>query len=367
MRLRLLHLALLIVLLSTTGCNVPSIISSVVGSPITSTTNNNQSQAAISYVLVTSDPNATPTATPFQPIFQSITSFPTLEPTNLLSPSETTLPPTATLPAPTEISAANTLEVNPINNQVNILLLGSDLRPDDYGFRTDVIMWVSLNPSQGTVSIISFPRDLWVYIPDWGYQRINTAQVYGFSTTQQTFQYNFGITPDHYVLTNFSGFKTIIDTLGGVDVNVAETLTDECNLPEAIATGTCTVNPGIVHMDGAKALWYVRSRYSTSDVDRTRRAQEVILATFQRLMSLNAISKADELYAQIKDSVETDLSFTDLLSMVPLALQLTDTSKIKRYYIGYGQVYDWTTSDGAMVLVPIQSACEAVIQEALNP
>jgi LCP family protein required for cell wall assembly len=231
-----------------------------------------------------------------------------------------------------------------------------------------VILWLSLNPKLGTATLLSFPRDLWVYIPGLGNQRINVAMAYGFNVLQQTFQYNFGITPDHYVLTSFDGFKSIIDTLGGIDVNASQNLTDYCDLPQAAGNGKCSVGPGIVHMNGATALWYARSRYSTSDFDRTRRAQEVIIAGFKRLMSLDAVSKAGTLYNQYKNSVQTDLSLSDILPLLSMAPQLTDASKIRRFAIGPSQVYDWVTPAGAMVLVPIPAACQAVILEALgNP
>jgi LCP family protein required for cell wall assembly len=332
---------------------------------IASETPGQQTPVAMAYLLVTTDPKAPPTPTPFQPIPPTATFLAPPDPT-----ATPTLQPTATptnAPQPTKTPQNTPTQVTQLGGTVNILLLGSDARPNDYGFRTDVILWLSLNPKLGTATLLSFPRDLWVYIPGVGNQRINVAQAYGFNVLQQTFKYNFGITPDHYVLTTFTGFKSIIDTLGGIDVNTSQNLTDTCDLPQAV-NGKCSVGPGIVHMNGATALWYARSRHSTSDFDRTRRAQEVIIAGFKRLMSLDAISKAGTLYSQFKSSVQTDLSLSDILPLLPMATQLTDTSKIRRFAIGPSQVYDWVTPDGAMVLVPIQSACEAVIQQALgNP
>ena len=138
-------------------------------------------------------------------------------------------------------------------------------------------MLLSLYPDSNTASIISFPRDLYVFIPGVGNQRINVAQPYGgFELTNATLQENFGVSADHYIMTNFSGFKSIIDSLGGINVEVGNYLSDQCSLSQADSAGYCTVYPGINFMNGETALWYVRSRYSTSDLDRTRRAQEVI-------------------------------------------------------------------------------------------
>ncbi len=171
------------------------------------------------------------------------------------------------------------------------------------------------------------------------------------SSPKQTFELNFGVHPDHYIMTNFNGFKGIIDTLGGVDVYASRGLSDTCDLPQEV-DGYCNVSPGRIHMDGATALWYVRARHSTSDFDRTRRAQEVIQAVFVRLLNLNALTRASELYSQFKSSVETDMTLADMLPILPLASKFSDVSVVERYAISPNEVTSWTTPGGAAVLVP---------------
>ncbi|HEX9013517.1 MAG TPA: LCP family protein [Anaerolineaceae bacterium] len=235
--------------------------------------------------------------------------------------------------------------------QVNILIFGSDWRPNA-GYRTDVILLLSVNTQKGTAALVSFPRDLYVDIPGWTMQRLNTAQAHGgFALTQATFAENFGVRPDHYIMTNFQGFKGIIDTLGGINIYASRSLSDTCDLPQAVR-GYCNVEPGTIHMDGATALWYVRARHSTSDFDRTRREQEVIQAIFYKLISLNGLARVPELFNMFSSSVETDMSLTDFLSLLPAAKQLTDLKNLTRYFIGTGQVTSWITPDGADVLVP---------------
>ncbi len=355
MRQRLFHIILALVLITVTACSLSSALAPKMVIQ--------QTPGAMAYLLVTSDPKAPPTPTPFQPISPSSTYLapPTFTPTPTITPTATA----TTIPTAMSIPPTSTIQVNQAEGLVNILMLGSDARPNDGGYRTDVILWVSLNPKLGTATLISFPRDLWVYIPGWGDQRINTAMAHGFATMQDTFQYNFGIRPDYYVMMNFDGFKSIIDTLGGVDVNASQNLTDACDLPQA-TNGQCSVGPGVVHMNGVTALWYVRSRYSSSDFDRTRREQEVVLATFKRLISLDAITKASNLYSQFKNTVDNNVPLTTILSLLPMATKVTDTSQVRRFAIGPSQVYNWVTPDGAMVLVPIQSACLAVIQQAFS-
>jgi len=210
--------------------------------------------------------NTTPTATPFQPAGDHINAYANPEAAPLSTPAPDNIPgiaPTSTLK-----------RLSKPKGQVNILLLGSDMRPHEGGFRTDIIVWVSLNPKDGFVSAISFPRDLFVNIPGMGENRINVVFPNGgFDLLADTFEINFGVRPDNYIL---------------VDLQTKQNLTDSCD-QSINASGVCSVGPGLVHMNGDLALWYARSRYSTNDIDRTRRAQEVIEAIFDRLMSLDVI------------------------------------------------------------------------------
>ena len=295
------------------------------------------------------------TATPIQASTDPSDPTSTLEPSQAVE--ETEAGPTAT---PTE------KPLEKPEGQINIILLGSDLRPEDGGFHTDIIVWVSLNPEDGYISAISFPRDLYVYIPNYGYERINFAfPLGGFDMLADTFEYNFGIRPDYYALVDFTGFKAVINNLGGINVQTAQNLTDTCD-KSLSASGYCSVGPGLIHMDGDWALWYARSRYSTNDIDRTRRAQEVIEAIFNRLMSLDAILKIPDLYSAYTTYVQTDIPLTEIVSLVPLASQVYDSGDIRNYVIGYDHVYNWVTYAGAQVLMPYENSIQDVIIEALS-
>lgn len=299
---------------------------------------------AAGQTLVTADPNASPTPTPFQPLSPTKVINPTGEPT-----SATTTSGLPILPKP--------------EGQINILVLGSDWRPNG-GYRTDVILLFGLNTKKKTVSVISFPRDLWVDIPGYGQQRINVAQAFGgFETMADTLEQNFGVRPDRYIMTNFTGFKGIIDSLGGITVEAAKNLTDHCDLPQAVNT-YCSVGPGSVTMDGAEALWYVRSRYSTDDFDRTRRAQEVMQGVFRKIVSLDGLTRVPELYQAYQNSVETDLTLADITSLIPLATALGDGSSVNRYTIDRTLVTPWITNQGADVQIPNTEAIWEIIKKA---
>ncbi len=250
--------------------------------------------------------------------------------------------------------------------QVNILLLGSDVRPEGGGFRTDVIVWVSLNPKGEFVSAISFPRDLFVQIPGQGENRINVAFPRGgFDLLAETFEINFGIRPDHYIMVDFNGFTTVVNNLGGINVQVSQNLSDSC-ATWVDPSGWCSVGPGAVHMNGDLALWYARSRYSTNDIDRARRAQEVIEAIFRRLMNLDVILRVPELYNAYTTYVQTDITLGDVLNLMPLATKIQENGDIRNYVVGYDHAYDWVTQQGAQVLVPDYEAIQDLLIEALE-
>jgi LCP family protein required for cell wall assembly len=217
--------------------------------------------------------------------------------------------------------------------QVNLLLLGSDWQTDRQSNNTDVILLVSIFTHEEKISLVSFPRDLWVEVPGVGEQRINTTQAYGgFPLTVNTFEYNFGIHLDHYIMTNLNGFISIISMLGKIEINAAKNLSDYCHLSHEQHRSWCSVGPGIEYLDSEMALWYVRSRYSTDDFDRTRRAQEVLEGIFKGLMSMDAITKAPELYDLFASSVVTDLTLNDILGLIHMAPKiLADPSSVRRY------------------------------------
>jgi LCP family protein required for cell wall assembly len=336
---------------------------------------NTGSQSPVS-LIVWAPSDATATVTPFQPIAPTptfiFTDIPTpqvkiktIEPTPAgvqppLAKSWDDYPgpivwPDIDIPAPTGL-------LEQPAGQTNILLLGSDQRPSDGGFRTDTIILVTLNTELGTVNITTFPRDLYVYIPGYTVQRINTAFAFGdFEGLALTFEYNFGVRPDHYVLINFWSFVDIVDSLGGINVNVERTFTDHRD-----GYGDYTVYAGNVSMDGQTVLWYVRARYTTSDFDRGRRQQEVLEAIGNKLLSLDALTRAPELYDIYRNNVTTDLGLEDIISMIPLAAKLADNTRIHRYAISPNEVYNWTNYSGAMVLVPIREAVLEVMYQALN-
>ena len=167
-------------------------------------------------------------------------------------------------------------------------------------------------------------------------------------------------------MTNLNGFISIISILGKIEINAAKNLSDYCHLSHEQHRSWCSVGPGIEHLDSEMALWYVRSRYSTDDFDRTRRAQEVLEGIFKGLMSINAITKAPELYDLFSSSVVTDLTLNDILGLIHMAPNiLADPSRVRRYAIGRDHVTSHTFPSGANVQLPNYDAIWQLLLEAV--
>ncbi|MCS6963197.1 MAG: LCP family protein [Thermoflexus sp.] len=227
--------------------------------------------------------------------------------------------------------------------RVNLLLLGSDRRPGERLGRTDTIILASIDPDEPSVRLLGIPRDLWVYIPGWGFNKINTAYVHGelthypgggYGLLQDTLRYNLGLTVHGYALVDFDGMRTIIDTLGGVDVNVRCPLYDVFPDPDNPAiTGTLSLpTPGRYHLDGKHALWYMRSRHSTGDLDRSRRQQQVLEGLLDRLREGGWLLRVPSLWSGIRQTVQTDLGLDEVLWMASVGLRL-DRSRIARGWL----------------------------------
>lgn len=312
---------------------VPSVVGTIVASTLTAN--------ATAPVL----PEPGPADSPIPTLTLTPTVTPTVTPTE--APAGSIPGQAAPIPQPT--------------GEVTILLMGSDQRPGGQDFRTDTAVLVVLKPD-GSVSLVSFPRDLWIYLPGKFMERVNTAQEYGgFGLVQSTFQYNFGFTPQSYVLTNFSGFRSIIDNLGGIDVQAGLNFSDA---RDGYPNGY-TVHAGLVHMDSETALWYIRARKTTSDLDRLRRGQEVILAIGKKLLSMNGLTRIPELYAGFRNAIVTDMTVQDVSALLPI-LQLVDPAKIQRYAISTDQVTPYITSGGADVLLPRPDAIRQVLMQAFG-
>jgi LCP family protein required for cell wall assembly len=260
---------------------------------------------------------------------------------------------------------------------VNVLLIGTDSRATDPSFRTDTLIVLSINKSAGTVSLLSIPRDLFVYIPMWGMARINrafsAAQTNGYpgggpALLQQTILYNLGLPIHYYALVNFEGFRQVVDTVGGIDVPVNCQLTEykikDPALDESVPANydLYTQATGVTHMDGALALWFARARPVGGDFYRGYRQRQVLRALYHSALNTNIIPQVPALYGSFKDVVETDMSLWDIMQFVPLSAHVGD-AQIRSFLIGPNQTTGWVTPAGEEVLLPNGPAISALIAD----
>jgi len=263
--------------------------------------------------------------------------------------------------------------------RVNILLLGIDEREGQHGpWRTDTMIVLTLDPESKTAGMLSIPRDLWVPIPGYGENRINTAHYTGDlkkypgggpALAIKTVQYNFGIPIHYYVRVNFSGFVKAIDTIGGIDIYVEKDIYDPKYPDNAYGYDPLYIPAGSHHMDGEMALKYARTRHGGSDFDRLRRQQQVIMAVRDRVLRLNLLPqllpKLPELLKTVGDAVQTDLQLDEIINLVQLASQIDD-EHIKTAVIDSSMTVPTTTPNGAQVLIPIREEIRAVVDEIFS-
>lgn len=241
-------------------------------------------------------------------------------------------------------------EAADINQRINILFLGLDRKvgvPEQTAARTDSVMVLTIDPFSKTAGAFSIPRDLLVEIPDGsgGYytDRINVVWetgefVYddydggGPGLIKDTIEHNFGIPIDNYVILDFEDFITLVDEVGGIDIDVPEYEAD-FSYSDCVGCAPYAVEflPGQEHMDGRRALAYARVRKTSNDFKRIERQQLVIQAAAEKALSLELFldpARAVNLYGKFKDAIETDVSDLRIPGLAKL-MQQVDTDEIR--------------------------------------
>jgi LCP family protein required for cell wall assembly len=239
--------------------------------------------------------------------------------------------------------------------RLNILLIGADQRPKDNTFNTDTMIVVSIDPDSKQVAMFQLPRDVVdVPLPPGSAQNTfgpvyrgkinslwtaatlrpdlfpgNTA-VRGYNALKATLGYLYGIPIDYYVEVNFDGFKQVIDTLGGVTINVQMPVTDDYYPGDDGRLHRVYIPTGIQHMTGAQALVYARSRHGSNDFDRGQRQQRVLLSLREQANVGQLISHFSDLVKALRSAVHTDIPISQLQKLLPLVATV-DTTNIRSY------------------------------------
>jgi LCP family protein required for cell wall assembly len=256
--------------------------------------------------------------------------------------------------------------------RVNILLLGVDNRPGEPFARSDTLILVTIDPNTKTAGMLSVPRDLWVSVPGYGEDRINKAFFNGErdgypgggpALAMKTIQYNLGVPVHFYVLVDFSGFEKIIDTLGGIEVDVPETIDDPTYPDNYYGYDPFYIEAGYHTLNGREALRYARTRHTPgSDFSRAKRQQQVLLAIRDKALQLGMVPKIPELWNTMAGTVQTDLQLVDIVELAQLADEI-NTTNIKSVVIDQNYTVDYITDFGAQVLLPLRDKIRVVVED----
>ncbi|AET66756.1 cell envelope-related function transcriptional attenuator common domain protein [Desulfosporosinus orientis DSM 765] len=218
-----------------------------------------------------------------------------------------------------------------MQKRFTVLIVGVDQRPGEKSYsNTDTLLVASINTENGKVNLLSIPRDTQVNIPGRGKEKINAAARLGkgLKTTQAIIEQLIAQPIDGYVLTNFDGFKTIIDTLGGI------TLTVEKNMYYVTGDakdGVINLKKGTQRLNGAQALQYARFRQDAlADISRTSRQQAVLKAMEREFLQVKTLSKLPALISQMTKAVETNLSFSQLWAIGNVLLRVNNPEVVSQ-------------------------------------
>ncbi len=326
-----------------------------------------------SSVADTPGPTTTPSVTPSPgPTFTpSVTAPPTITPTATITPATPT--PSIT---PTPLFTPTPLPPAAYSGNVqHFLLMGLDSTHNLRGQNTDVIIVGVVNKDTKQVSMLSIPRDTYVYIPTYGWSRINVAHKHGFRNEYpgggpgllaETLRINFGLPIDHWVRIDYQGFANVVDALGGVDMVVPCPVNLRYMAPTSEGEEEMILEPGVHHLDGTSALRYVRTRRDGTDFDRARRQHQFLKAVWDQFRGPDLLGKLPGLLSALSGSYQTDMNLGDILALAPVALELSP-QRIRSRYVGPNHVLTGSTPMAGKVLLPKPDRIQQLVASLYAP
>lgn len=251
-------------------------------------------------------------------------------------------------------------EVAPLmdDDLLNILLVGQDRRPGQGRQRSDSMILCSINVESKKIAMISFLRDLYVQIPGYTDNRLNAAYVFGgFPLLKDSLKKNFGVTVDGCFEIDFTGFTTLIDKIGGVDV--------ELTSAEARVVGDGAVE-GPNHLDGEHALKYARIRKIDSDFQRTNRQRKVLLACYEKIKQ-RSMTELLGLLDYALPYLATDLTNSQIYTMATKLFSMVSKADVQTYHIPPDGTYTNLYIRGMAILYPDLNAIRDILLNEYIP
>ncbi|MGD6836605.1 LCP family protein [Bacillus thuringiensis] len=210
-------------------------------------------------------------------------------------------------------------KISPLKDNISILIIGEDnseTREGEYGknARSDALMVATINKETAAINLLSIPRDTRVYIPIKEKEdKIAHAHAFGgIDSTVDTVEKFLDIPVDYYIKFNFDSFLSLIDAIGGIDVDVPVTFTEQDSLDQADAIH---LDKGYQHLNGEQALALTRTRHIDNDFMRGQRQLLVIEAIGNKILTMNSLSKLNRILDAVSPHMSTNLSTTDMFSV----------------------------------------------------
>ncbi|MCS6908724.1 MAG: LCP family protein [Anaerolineales bacterium] len=244
--------------------------------------------------------------------------------------------------------------------KTTVLFLGIDYAPrKSFAGRSDTIVLLHFNTLRPYVGFLSIPRDLWVTIPGYGENRINTAHFFAESqqkgsgpfATIRTIEANFGIRPDYYLRIRFDGVKEIVNAMGGVTIRLEKPM---AGYP-----------PGTHHLTGEKALGFARRRQGADDFFRMEQGQVLIKSILFDLIKPSNWYKIPLVVTTASKVIDTNLPFWQYPRLALLVLRV-GVENIDSRLIDRSMTLPYTTDQGASVLLPRWELIRPLIAEIFN-
>ena len=252
-------------------------------------------------------------------------------------------------------------------NVINILLIGQDRRPGEVRARSDAMILCTINKETKTLTLTSIMRDLYVQIPGYSDDRINVCYVFGgMPLLDACIEKNFGVVVDGNVEVDFSGFETVVDLVGGLEIELSKAEASHLNSHNS----NWSLHAGVNYMDGAQALAYSRirsiSNEEAGDFGRTGR-QRIVLSKLVQKAKTMSLLQLNDMLTKVLPTLTTDLTdaeiFQYLVDLFPLLADL----KINTARVPADGAYFMTMIDGKSVLVPDLEANREVLKKIVSP
>ena len=225
----------------------------------------------------------------------------------------------------------------PTGKRTSILVLGSDEREGETASRSDTIILVTVDPDLKKIAVVSIPRDTRVTLSNGQVAKINAAHAYGGPEgSVKAVEKLMGVPIDYYIELNFEGFAKVVDTLGGVTINV----------PQRMYKPTEGINlyPGLQRLNGSQALAFVRYRdYQPCDIDRPEKQQQFLQALADEVLQPSTIPKLPAIIKETSPYLNTNMGLKTMLQLATWAPKFTAESVVSQTLPGY--FYDQVGAD----------------------